>query len=351
MQIVQIDSVSGEEEQMVHYLTNFLNTKCHLAPKKDMHNNVFLQTNGTGEPILFNAHIDTVEPGKGIIPKLENGTITSQGSTILGADDKGAVAALLSALQYISQNPSQNWKPLDILFTTSEEDGCFGAIGFDKTQIRANIGYIFDGSGLVGNIMSKAPFYARINIQLKGIATHAAYQQQATSAIPTMLSVITQLESIRSNEVFINIGEIHAGTARNAVIGMATLKGEIRCFDPHLFEQAMLKTREILEKEYECQLIFEVVKENPGYSFSEDDIAPIKKKLEYLLGRTVSVVESFGVSDANIFNEDISKLKVFNLGDGSSGAHTVDESTTVEALETMRDLILKLAQNERENHV
>lgn len=344
MEIVQIDSVSGEESEMAEYLQKFFKKNCQINTIRDTHNNIFLKLPGDGEPLFFNAHIDTVEPGRGIIPVLENGRIRSKGNTILGADDKGAVAALMSAVQHITNNPGSNWRPLEILFTTSEEVGCYGAIGFDTTQLSAKTGFIFDGTGPVETIMAASPYYARFNITILGTPAHAGYPEQANPAIPTLLPLITSIESLRKEKILINIGQLTGGTARNTVIGTVHIQGEIRSYYKELFETAVNELQSLCSNTYSCELESEVVVENPGYIHTDQNLERIKLLLDELLETNSQLRWSYGVSDANIFNEN-PELTVFNLGDGSSGAHTTEESTTVEALEKMETLILKLAKN------
>lgn len=346
MKIIQIDSVSGEEAEMAAYLMDFLSHECNLEPEIDKYNNVFVRTKGTGKPLLFTAHLDTVQPGIGIVPNLENGKITSQGDTILGADNKASVSAIMSAVKYIVKNPELNWRPLDILFTTWEEDGCYGAIGFDKSKIRANIGYLFDGTGKIGDIIYSSPSYARFNITIKGLSAHTEDLHEAIPAIPVALKLIKFIESLRSTKVLINIGKIKAGTARNTIIGTIELQGEIRSVYDNQFQETINKLKDKLNNNYVCKINSEIVIENPGYVLKKSEINPVKKRLEKLLNKEIAVHESFGVSDANILNNYSNKLKVFNLGDESLNVHTKRESTTVVALETMRDLILKLAKNE-----
>lgn len=351
MQIVQIDSVSGEEKDMSNHLVDFFTQVCECKPVKDTYNNVFIQSNGEGEPLLLCAHMDTVEPGRGIVPILKDGTITSSGDTILAADNKAAIAAIMSAVQYMHQHPEQSWRPLDILFTTWEEDSCRGVIGFDRSKIRANIGYIFDGTGEIGDIISASPCYGIFTVLIRGRSAHTENAHEAVPALPTLMEIIHKIEELKSEKVLINIGEIRGGTAKNTIIGKFKIMGEIRSMYSDLFEQTLQKMRGILSKKYDCQLEWEVVQENSGYIFSDTEIEPIKKVLEKLLNRKVSIHQSFGVSDANVLNQDPQKLKVFNLGDGSREVHTTRESTTVENLETMKDLILKLAKNQEENNV
>jgi len=231
------------------------------------------------------------------------------------------------------------------LFTTSEEVGNYGAVGFDKSQIRANMGIIFDGNGPIETIMAASPFYARFDIKINGISAHAGYPEEAKPAIPTMLEIMRQLESLRFNDLLVNVGKISGGTARNTIIGTLTLNGEVRSYYKDVFEKALIDLKAIMSKTYGCDITTEIVVENPGYVHSDEDLAEIKELIDKHLTTDTQIKWSYGVSDANIFNEDTKKLKVFNLGDGSLGAHTTKESVSVESLQRMKELIIKMAIN------
>lgn len=343
MELVQIDSVSGEEEKMVERVCDFLQTNCHLSPIVDDYNNIFVQTDGEGEPFLFCAHLDTVEPGRGIVPQLKDGIITSVGNTILGADDKGAVAAILVALAHITSTPSKKWRPLDIVFTASEEVECVGVVGFDTTQLRARTGIIFDGTGPVGTIMTASPYYARFDLKIQGKTAHAGYPNQAQPAIPTLLNLLAEIEQIRTPELLINVGQLSGGNARNTIIGKMRLHGEIRSFDEEHFQDGLAKLDAILNRSYCCTLHSEVVIENPGYRHTEGELSLIQSIVTDALGEPAAYTETFGVSDANIFNQ-VPGLTVYNLGDGSSHAHTTREETSVHALESMQTIVQKVAR-------
>lgn len=343
MDLVQIDSISGEEAAVVDKVCNFLQNECQLNPQVDPHNNILVQTKGTGEPFFFCAHLDTVEPGRGIIPQLKDGIITSSGNTILGADNKGALAAILVALQHITQNPSEKWRPLDVVFTTSEEVACLGAVSFDTTLLRAKSGIIFDGTGPLETVMTASPYYARFDIVIQGKAAHAGYPEQAQPAIPTLLKLIDNIEQLRSTELLINIGQLSGGKARNTVIGKMRLHGEVRSFDETTFKNALAQLDTILNQTYCCTLHSEVVIENPGYTHTDSELEYIDTLIENTLEIQSIHRKTFGVSDANIFNQT-PELTVFNLGDGSKHAHTTQEEISVFALERMQTMVQKIAR-------
>lgn len=90
--------------------------------------NIFATLPGdeTLSPMLFSAHQDTVTPGRGIRPRVEDGYVYSDGTTILGADDKSGVAAIMEALRVIREKELPH-RPIEILFSVREEGGC-GAV-------------------------------------------------------------------------------------------------------------------------------------------------------------------------------------------------------------------------------
>src|SRR5258708_3177329 len=142
--LVQIDSPTGHEQACALYIHSYLERECDLLPTQDVHGNVYCHVNGKGLPIILCAHMDTVEPGRNIHPKVIENQIVSDGTTILGADNKASISAILSVVSDIQHNRFSQNRPLDLIFTTSEESGNEGAYGFDLATIHATQGYIFD---------------------------------------------------------------------------------------------------------------------------------------------------------------------------------------------------------------
>ena len=106
-------------------------------------------------PLLLNAHMDTVEPGRGVKAVLKNGTFTSDGTTILGADDKSAIAILLETLSVLKEN-NLTHGPLEVVFTVCEEIGLLGAKHLDFSLITAKYGFAVDATDTEG-IVTRAP--------------------------------------------------------------------------------------------------------------------------------------------------------------------------------------------------
>lgn len=343
-ELVMIDSPSGNEYAVADYVFNFLQD-LEFAVQKDAVNNVFVFTDGTGDAVFFNAHLDTVEPGCGIVPIIEDGIIRSHGNTILGADNKAAVAAFLWAMQYRSLDSKSIWRPIDLVFTTSEETGNYGALAFDRSQLRARTGYIFDLEGDLGTVISESPYYARFDISLIGKSAHASRRFDAIPAVDALLALLPQIEELRTDFVLINIGSIHGGQARNTVLGQIEIHGEVRAFDQALFEGALAQIQSRCTALSCIKVDVEVVVENPGYQHNVNSLEIVVSQLSQILDIPIEVRRSFGCSDANIFNSDLSALQVFNLSDGSKNVHTVDEQISVNNLTKLSGMIVDLMRS------
>ncbi|GAG01210.1 unnamed protein product, partial [marine sediment metagenome] len=140
MELVKIDSISREERNLADLLIEKLEDLgleviVDQAGEKVKSNcgNIIARFEGNIKevtPIMFSAHMDTVVPGKNIQPVCEGDKILSSGKTILGADDKAAIAALLEALHIIRED-NISCGDIEIVFSICEEIGLLGAKNLD----------------------------------------------------------------------------------------------------------------------------------------------------------------------------------------------------------------------------
>ena len=183
-------------------------------------------------PLLFSGHMDTVEPshGKQAIVHTD-GTITSNGETVLGADDCAALAAILEALSVIQEKHLPH-RTLEILFSAAEETYCVGIGAFDFHKLQAREAYILDMSGPVGGAAIQAPTILSFRITVQGRAAHAGFVPEAgVHAIATAASAIHDLKNGWLDEQTTrNIGTISGGTQTNIVPETCMVSGEIRSF-------------------------------------------------------------------------------------------------------------------------
>lgn len=345
MSLIAIDSPTGEEEKIANYLVEQLQALGILV-QQDAYGNVYARHEGRGDPLFFSAHMDTVEPGRNIKPRVENGYVVSDKTTILGSDDKVGIVAILEMLA----NLPKNSRTIECIFTRSEEVGNYGAIHFDYSLLQAKKGYCFDLSQPVGTIASASPFYERFDMTLVGRSAHASHPEEAKNVLPALSEIIAHapLGKVNKNTYF-NIGVVNGGEVRNTILGQVTLKGEIRSFVEEklqLTKETFRKKTAFIAKKYNLELREDWVLENPGYlhhgKSARQHILQTKKDIERL-GFPFQLLQTAGVSDANIFNDR--GFVCLNLGDGSEFSHTVQERVKVVELEKLAQLTLALASS------
>lgn len=229
MTLVKIDSATGDEDEITTYLLNWFK-KRNIFVKKDTYGNIYAQIPGNKLPLFFSAHMDTVEPGKNIKPIIHNGYISSDGSTILGGDNKAALAAMLCAADHFIQSKIDH-REIEFIFTRSEEVGNYGAIHFDYRLLHAKTGFCFDSGNPVGTIIQASPFYERFDITVKGKAAHASRPYDANNVLYFLSSFLREVTLGKlDDDSIINIGVIQGGDVRNTIPGELIIKGEIRSF-------------------------------------------------------------------------------------------------------------------------
>ncbi len=206
--------------------------------------NLIARFRGTAKdpPLLLNAHMDTVEPGKGVIPVFKDGIFTSDGTTILGADDKSAIAILLETIRVLQEN-NLPYGPLELVFTICEETGLLGAKYLDYDLITATYGYALDATDTEG-IVTRAPGSDRLEFKIHGKDAHAgAAPEKGINAITLACKAIAGLEIGRiDHETTCNIGIIKGGIATNIVPNLVTVKGEIRSHNEEKLTRMTMKS-------------------------------------------------------------------------------------------------------------
>ncbi len=171
-----------------------------------------LRGNTDGETILFSAHMDTVSPGIGIKPIIKDGVIYSDGTTILGGDDKAGIAAILEAIEIIVENNIPHGD-IEVVFSIFEEGGLFGAKNLDYTKLNAKVGFVLDSGGEPGQIIVQGPAQNKINAKFIGKEAHAGVApENGISAIQIAAEAISNMKLLRiDEETTANIGYILVG--------------------------------------------------------------------------------------------------------------------------------------------
>jgi len=359
--LVQIDSVSKEEGVIANEIKKILEslgaeTFVDNAGDKIGGNsgNLIAKFKGNTQvpPLLLNAHMDTVEPGRGVSAVLENGTFTSDGTTILGADDKSAIAILLETLNILKENNLQ-YGPLELVFTVCEEIGLQGAKHLDLSAVTATYGFALDSTDTEG-IVTRAPSANHLEFTIHGKDAHAgAAPEKGINAISLASKAIANLELGRiDQETTCNIGIIEGGIATNIVPSLVKVKGEVRSHNEEklnkITNKIVFSFNEVIENYKKINPNDELprVEINIGKDFARthipDDHQVIKlaTRAAENLGRKMVTKTTGGGADANIFFEKGIYTGV--LGTGMRDMHTVRESVKLDDMVRTAELLLEI---------
>ena len=313
------------------------NVYCRLEPN-----------GGAGEPLFFCAHLDTVLPEAAIEPVVgEDEVVRNAAGTILGADDKSAVAAMLEAAARLVEDGRPH-PGVELLFTPKEEVGLMGADAFDESRLAARLGYVYDHAGPIGEIILGAPYQQKVDVRFHGRAAHAGmFPEDGRSAIAAAARAIADLRLGRlDEETSANVGRIQGGTARNVVPERCEFAAEVRSHDERKLAdliRELLETVTFAASLEECEVETQVSGLSPGYRFRRDD-PPVRIAATALerVGREASYIFSGGGADANVFNQR--GLQCVNLANGMTDIHTPDERIAVADLHEMVDVTLALVE-------
>ena len=303
-------------------------------------------SDGLGEPLFFCAHLDTVLPEGPIEPEVgEDEVVRNAAGTILGADDKSAVAAMLEAAARLVEDGRPH-AGVELLFTPKEEVGLLGAAAFDQTRFAARVGYVYDHAGPIGEIILGAPFQQKLDVRFHGRAAHAGmYPEEGRSAIAAAARAIADLRLGRLDDVTTaSVGRIQGGTARNVIPEWCTFAAEARSHDERKLAdlvREMVDAVTFAASLEECEVEAQVSGLSRGYRFRRDDV-PVQIAAAALerVGREPSYILSGGGADANVFNER--GLQCLNLANGMTDIHTPDERIAVADLHEMVEVTLAL---------
>jgi tripeptide aminopeptidase len=339
--IVRIDSESREETRFIDYLNDLFTRKLGAACVLDSYGNLIARVPGKGtnnsEPILLAAHADTVKPGKGIEPVVEDGVIHSTGKTILGADDKAGIAEIFEAVRTAERRP-----PVEIVITRSEEIGLLGAKHLDLSLVTAKTGFVIDGEES-DTVVIGGPSHVSLDVEITGRAAHAGMEpEKGISAIRVAAKAITAMPEGRiDKETTANVGTIHGGMIRNGVPEKVTIKAECRSLNhDKCMRQAdtMRRAFEEAAKEMGATVDIKVDLEYKASRLSEDSPAvKLAKEAIRAAGLTPRAEVITGGTDALVLAGR--GIDAVVLGYGGEAAHTTEERIAVAAMEQATQII------------
>jgi tripeptide aminopeptidase len=304
-----------------------------------------LEPTADGTPLFFCAHLDTVPADGRLEPFVADGVVRNAGGTILGADNKAAVVAMLEGVRRVLAE-NRPHAGIELLFTPKEEVGLIGAYAFDHTRLHAQLGYVYDQAAPIGEIILGAPWSQSLEARFHGRAAHAGmFPEEGRSAIHAAAKAIADLRLGRvDEETTANVGVISGGTGGNIVPEWCTFLAEARSQDERKLSamvQEMLDAFTFAATATDCEVETTARKSYTGYRFKQDEkVVRLAAAALERCGYAPTYALSGGGADANVFNER--GLRCVNLANGMTDIHTPDERIAVEDLDAMVDVTLAL---------
>lgn len=362
LDLVHIDSPSGNEGQLRDFLINLWQERGFTTVEDQAGQrlggdcgNLLIRVPGTvdGPAILLCAHMDTVEPGRGIKAKAcEDGWIISSGETILGSDDKAALAAIIEAYDCSVENQTPRPR-LELLFTVSEEQGLLGIKEFDFSMLEAELAYVIDDGHEPGSIVVQSPCQNEIIYTAHGLAAHAGMcPERGVNAIQAAARALAHMPSGRIDEdTTCNFGVIEGGMARNIVPDYCRVKGEARSLIPDRLDTLTRELKEAFIAEVEkagAQAEVEVNLLYPAVTIAESDpVFVMAKTAAQKAGLNCQPVKTGGGSDASIINAH--GIPCANLAIGMQEVHSRQEKIRIQDLNSVVEWLLALFEEAAQN--
>ena len=269
--------------------------------------------------IHFISHMDTVVPAKGVKPSLKDGYVVTDGTTILGADDKAGIAVMLETIRILKeQNISHG--TIQFIITVGEESGLVGAKALVPALLKAKYGYALDSHGKVGNVVVAAPTRTVVKAIIYGKTAHAGVApEKGVSAITIAAKAIAKMPLGRiDEETTANIGRFEGGSATNIVCDRVDILAEARSLVPEKMEAQVQKMKDAFvsvaeqmggKADVEVQVAYPCFKHGAG-----DKVVEIARKAAAKIGRSCELKKSGGGSDANVISGF--NIPTVNLGVG-----------------------------------
>lgn len=354
LKYVQIDSESYSELEMAKaVMADLGEIGCEVymdsCGEKTGSNagNVYATLKGdeSREAILFSAHMDTVVPGIGVKPVVKDGVISSDGTTVLGGDDKSGIAAVIEALRTLKEENLPH-PTIEIVFSVCEEVGLLGSRHLDYSRITAKKAVVLDSSGDAGRIITSAPGQIKIDGCFIGRTAHAGIApENGISAVQIAAEAVSNMKLLRiDEETTANIGTFCCEGATNIVPEKVRFLAEARSLNREKLAAQTLHMTQCIDaacKKYGGRFEGKVFELYQPYKKADDDcfVQEVMAACEKagLKGETAS---TGGGSDANNMNQN--GIAALVLGTGMSDVHTTKEFITIENLENITKLVLEL---------
>lgn len=290
----------------------------------------FLPGNKAGATkVLLSGHLDGVEPCGGTTVVRKDGILYSDGTTILGSDDKSGVVAILEGVRMILEENAEHGD-IQVLLTIAEEGGVNGSRCMDKSKLNADVGYALDSEGAPGEIIVGAPGQYKYSIKVIGKTAHGGMEPE--KGINSVMVAAKALAEVKrygriDEETTANIGIINGGIATNIVPALVEIQGDARSRNSEkliaIRDEIVNTICTAVEKQGAKAETDVVLKYNSFLVDENSKVVELAKDACAQFGFEPNVGLTGGGSDANFINAY--GVPCVILGTGMSNVHTVDE--------------------------
>lgn len=350
-----IDAPARAERECVDYVKALL-TEMGLEVREDEAGeaiggnagNVIARLKGNleGAPKIFlSAHFDTVEPTAGLVILDEDGIIKTDGTTILGADDKGGMAPAIEAIRILQETGAKHGD-VYLIFCVAEEIGLLGADEVDFSEIDVDFGYVLDTGPPVGSFVTRTATHDKLDVVIRGKPAHAGKDPECgISAIEVMSRAISKMKLGRIDpETTANFGLVQGGTAVNVVCPYVQLRGEARSTNEETLDAQIDHMIECLTEatnHFGAKLEIDHRRHYRSYEIDDNEqVVQVAKRASEALGFVPELRTTLGGSDANKFNAK--GVKSIVVATGMQKIHTHEEFIAVKDLIDTAELAYQL---------
>ncbi|HHW31605.1 MAG TPA: M20/M25/M40 family metallo-hydrolase [Clostridiaceae bacterium] len=288
-----------------------------------------------GKPVILAAHMDRVANGDNIRHVVTNEKITSDGTTILAADDVSGIVSILEGLRRIKESGEEHCN-VEVVFTVCEEDSIKGSEFLNYDLLTAKHCYCLDSPGRIGRIINAAPYKVKLFINVYGKTAHAGQApEKGINALKIAAKVLSDIEEGRiDSETTANWALITAGKTTNVVCDYVRIGGEARSHNPNKLGQYISYVKQHCEEvisgtgakfEVQTEFCFE------GFEIpEEDDLIVTLKDVLSDIGIDAYVQGGGGGMDANRFNSK--GIKSIGVATGYLNNHSTYEEIYINDL-------------------
>ena len=352
LELVAIDSPTGHEEAIGRELVSRFTALGCSVTQDPIGNLVAVLPGDRSDTILISTHMDTAGTDVGIKPIIDDGVIRTDGSTILGADDKSGIAGCIELLTLLQQDPETSHPTIEFVISVGEESGLVGSRQMDVSLLNATHGFVFDTAGAISAITYWAPTSVYITATVHGKKVHAGVEpEKGINAVKVAAEAIAAMPLGRIDEETVaNIGTISGGEARNIVPGEVVLEGMARSHDQDKLDAQLDAMRVALEEaaiRHGATVDFEAEEIYRTYHIEETDL-PYREAARAIrsLGLEVVPRKSGGGTDGNFFNAK--GIPCVAMATGMVDEHATTEHIAIDDMVTACKILVTIVTQDPE---